>query len=122
MDARRITPAASPVADKVFKIDPISGRYVGYKEFTPNSVVLAPHQFLDQKYTDVLPTNVAQSMARSIWTAQRHQRVSAFSCSVLGQWVHCHTVMHDALAHIQVTVRKTIHRNLVVMLLASAIA
>lgn len=97
------TVSSSPVADKVFRLDPATALYTGYKEFTPRSIKLDPEQFMEKVFTDVLPRNVADSMDRAIFNAKRHYATSTFTCAVFGHWVKCHVIVREQ-AHVNCTV------------------
>jgi len=104
VDSRIATPAASPVPEMVFRIDPDSLRYNGYKEFTPDSLPVQPDQFMERRIYDVVPATVAEMAARAIFKARREAVAESYGVAVFGRWWDCHMVVQKD-AHLSVSRR-----------------
>lgn len=96
---------ASPVPDKVFRVDLDTQLYTGYKEFTPRSVVLHPDQFMERRFSDVLPMAIAEGVDHAIFSAKQGMPV-AFDCAVFRQWVTVWVIEHAGAAYLNCRVRR----------------
>ena len=105
LERRVVSTHASPVPDKVFKVDLETRLYTGYKEFTPRSVILRPDQFMERRVTDVLPAGTAEGIDRAIHAAKEGKPV-VFDCAVFGHWATVWTIAHNGSAYLNCTVRR----------------
>lgn len=54
-----------------FTIDLVTHKYMGYREHTPGSMIIAPADCIEQRYEDVLDAAIVEKMEQSMRAAKR---------------------------------------------------